>query len=87
MPGIEKDEKSGQWTAGGICQCEVWCSVLHLLRVYISSGIVISYIIYNIILAEPGGKFQKKKHIEPIEMKRLWFDVTHLFEEFLLAFD
>ena len=30
-----------------------------------------------------GRKFRKKKHIEPIEMKRLWFDVTYLFEELL----
>ena len=42
----------------------------------------------NIISGTAGGrKFQKKKHIEPIEMKRLWFDVTHLFEELLLSFD
>ena len=44
--------------------------------------------IYNIISGTAGGrKFQKRKHIEPIEMERLWFDVTHLFEELLLAFD
>ena len=42
----------------------------------------------NIISGTAGGrKFQKRKHIEPIEMERLWFDVTHLFEELLLAFD
>ena len=42
----------------------------------------------NIISGTAGGrKFQKTKHIEPIEMERLWFDVTHLFEELLLAFD
>ena len=41
----------------------------------------------NIISGTAGGrKFQKRKHIEPIEMERLWFDVTHLFEELLLAF-
>ena len=40
--------------------------------------------INNIISGTAGGrKFRKKKHIEPIEMKRLWFDVTHLFEEVL----
>ena len=44
--------------------------------------------VYNIISGTAGGrKFQKRKHIEPIEMERLWFDVTHLFEELLLAFD
>ena len=42
----------------------------------------------NIISGTAGGrKFQKRKHIEPIEMERFWFDVTHLFEELLLAFD
>ena len=33
-----------------------------------------------------GRKFRKKKTcrvIEPIQMKRLWFDLTHLFEELL----
>ena len=35
-----------------------------------------------------GRKFRKKKrYIEPIEMKRLWFDVTQLSEELLHAFD
>ena len=44
--------------------------------------------LHNIISGTAGGrKFQKEKHIEPIEMKRLWFDVTHLFEELLLASD
>ena len=33
-----------------------------------------------------GGSFERKIHIEPIEIKRLWFDVTHLFEELFLAF-
>ena len=38
--------------------------------------------------AQPGGgSFKKEKHIEPIEMKRLWFDVTHFLEELLNAFD
>ena len=46
------------------------------------------YFLHNIISGTAGGrKFQKRKHIEPIEMERLWFDVTHLFEELLLAFD
>ena len=43
---------------------------------------------YNIISGKAGGrKFQNRKHIEPIEMVCLSFDVTHLFEELLLAFD
>ena len=42
----------------------------------------------NIISAEPVAEVSKEKtYIEPIEMERLWFDVTHLFEELLLAFD
>ena len=42
----------------------------------------------NIISAEPGAEVSKeKKHIEPIEMKRLWFDVTQLLEELHHAFD
>ena len=28
-----------------------------------------------------GGSFKKKKHIEPIEMKRLCFDATRLLEQ------
>ena len=34
-----------------------------------------------------GAEVSKEKNIEPIEKKRLWFDVTHLFEELLNAFD
>ena len=34
-----------------------------------------------------GAEVSKEKNIEPIEMKRLWFDVTHLFEELLNAFE
>ena len=32
------------------------------------------------------AEVSKGKNIEPIEMKRLWFDVTHLVEELLNAF-
>ena len=34
-----------------------------------------------------GAEVSKEKNIEPIETKRLLFDVTHLFEELLNAFD
>ena len=37
--------------------------------------------------AQPGAEVSKEKNIEPLKMKRLWFDVTHLFEEILNAFD
>ena len=30
---------------------------------------------------------KRRKHIEPAEMKCVWFDVMHLFQEFLNAFD
>ena len=47
-----------------------------------------STVINNIISGTAGGrKFQKKNYTEPIEMKRLWFDVTHLIEKLLNAFD
>ena len=41
----------------------------------------------NIISGTAGGRTFRKKKIEPIEIKRLWFDVTYRFEEFLNAFD
>ena len=40
----------------------------------------------NLRHSRGGGSFERKD-IEPIEMKRLWFDVTHPFEELLNAFD
>ena len=41
---------------------------------------------FNIISGTAGGrKFQKKKHIEPIEIKCLRFAVMHLFEELFSA--
>ena len=43
--------------------------------------------ISNIISGTARGQKFRKKKVEPIDMKRLWFYVTDFFEEVLNAFD
>ena len=68
----------------------MWVDLLELCYIFGAFGCDKSdkhRISSNIISGTAGGRKFRKKNIEPIEMKRLWFDVTYLFEELLNAFD
>ena len=60
---------------------------LRSVEIHRTGVLASNYIVDNNIISGTAGgrKSGRTKHTEPIEMKRLWLDVTHLFEELLNA--